>query len=52
LIAAEKGYSAIPGAMAIPVSSWGEFLKILRELKKPEAKEMYHNIVLDTVKTA
>ncbi len=49
LIAAEKGYSAIPGAMAAPVNSWGEFLKILRELKKPEAHEHYSNIILDTV---
>jgi hypothetical protein len=52
LLAFESGYHAIPGAMAIPVNSWGEFLKILRELRKPEAKEMYETIIVDTLDIA
>ena len=49
LIAAEKGYNAIPGAMALPVNSWSEFKTVLRQLKDEKAKEMYLNIILDTV---
>lgn len=49
LLAAEKGYNAIPGAMAQPINSWSEFKKILRLLKDPKAKEKYETIILDTV---
>ena len=49
LIAAEKGYNAIPGAMALPINSWSEFKTVLRQLKDDKAKEMYLNIILDTV---
>ena len=52
LLAFEKGYSAIPGAMALPVNSWGEFLKYLRELKKPEAHDTYETIIVDTADIA
>ena len=27
----EKGWNAIPGAMAMPINSWSEFKKILRQ---------------------
>lgn len=49
LLAAEKGYNAIPGAMAIPINTWSEFRKVLRQLKDPKAKETYETIILDTV---
>lgn len=49
LVAAEKGYSALPGIMAQPVNSWSDFLKVLRQLKDPRAKDIYQNIALDTV---
>ena len=49
LLAAEKGYNAIPGAMAIPINTWSEFRKALRQLKDPKAKETYETIVLDTI---
>lgn len=52
LLAFEKGYAAIPGAMALPINTWGEFLKALRELKKPEAKEAYETIIVDTADIA
>lgn len=52
LLAFEKGYAAIPGAMALPINTWGEFLKALRELKKPEAKETYETIIIDTADIA
>lgn len=49
LLAAEKGYNAIPGAMAMPINSWSEFRKVLRQLKDPKAKERYESVVLDTI---
>ena len=48
LIAAEKGYSAIPGIRPVPVNSWSEFRQTLRQLKEDRAKEMFFNIILDT----
>lgn len=48
LVAAEKGYSAIPGVKPIPVNSWSEFRQVLRQLKDDKAKELYFNIILDT----
>lgn len=52
LLAFEKGYSAIPGVMAMPINSWGDFLRILRELKKPEAHERFETIIVDTADIA
>jgi len=44
ILATEKGYSAIPGAMAQPINSWGEFKKVLRQLKDPQVKERFETI--------
>lgn len=52
LIAFERGYNAIPGAMAQPVNSWAEFKKVLRQLKDPQVHEMYETIVIDTADIA
>ena len=52
LLAFEKGYSAIPGAMAQPINSWSEFKQVLRQLKEPQAKEMFETIILDTADIA
>lgn len=52
IIAFEKGYSAIPGVMAMPVNSWSDFLKIVRQLKDPKAKERFETIVIDTADIA
>lgn len=52
LFAFEKGYAAIPGAMALPINTWPEFLRHLRDLKKPEAKERYETIIIDTADLA
>lgn len=49
LLAAEKGYAAIPGIMAIDVTSWGDMKAIMRELKKPEVKEVYKSLIVDTI---
>ena len=52
LLAFEKGYNAIPGAMAQPINSWGEFRKVLRQLKDSKAKERFETIIIDTADIA
>ena len=52
LLAFEKGYNAIPGAMAQPINSWAEFKRVLRQLKDDKVKEMYETIIIDTVDIA
>ena len=52
LLAFEKGYNALPGVIAQDVNSWGELKQIVRELKKPEVKEAYKSIIIDTVDIA
>lgn len=44
--------NAIPGIKAIDVTTWGEFKKIVKELKKPEVKEVYKNLSIDTIDIA
>ena len=52
LLAFEKGYNAIPGAMAQPINSWGEFRKVLKQLKDPQVKEKFETILIDTADIA
>lgn len=52
LLAFEQGYNALPGVMAQDVTTWGEMKQIYRELKKPEVKEFYKAIVVDTIDVA
>src|SRR5690606_38168416 len=52
LLAFEKGYNALSGVMVQPVSSWSEFKKVLSQLKKPEVKEMFSTIAIDTADIA
>ena len=52
LLAFEKGYSAIPGAMALPINSWSEFRQALRQLKTDEAKTKFETIIVDTADIA
>ena len=52
LLAFEKGYSAIPGVMAKDINTWGEFKKVLNELKAPEVKEAFYNVIIDTADLA
>lgn len=49
LLAAEKGYRAIPGITAVDITSWGDMKQIMRELKKPEVKARYKSLICDTV---
>ena len=52
ILAFERGYNALPGVMVADVTSWGEMKQIVRELKKPEVKEIYKSIIIDTVDVA
>lgn len=49
LLATEIGYSLIPGVHAVNITSWTDFRGVIRELKRPEVKEKYQTIVIDTV---
>lgn len=52
LLAFEQGYNALPGVVVQDVTTWGEMKQIYRELKKPEVKEVYKAIVVDTIDVA
>ena len=52
LLAFEKGYAAIPGVMALPLESWSDFKRTLRQLKDPKAQTMYETIIVDTADIA
>ena len=52
LLAFEKGYNAIPGAMAQPINSWRDFRNVLRQLKEPEVQAKFETIIVDTADIA
>ena len=52
LLAFEKGYATIAGAMVCPINSWSEFKKLFVEFKDPAVKERYQTIVIDTADIA
>ena len=49
LLGFEHGWNAISGVKAIDITRWADFKQVLRQLEKPEAKEMYDTITIDTV---
>ena len=52
LIAFEKGYNAIAGIKPIDISKWSDFKLVLRQLEKPEARQLYDSITIDTLTIA
>ena len=48
LLAFEKGFNALEGVFAQPINSWGEFKKILMELKDPAVQEKFSTVIIDT----
>lgn len=52
LLAFEPGYHALPGVIAQDITSWGEMKQAYRELKKPEVREHFHAVIVDTVDIA
>ena len=49
LLAFEKGYNAIGGAKPVDIMKWSDFKLVLRQLEKPEARQMYDTVTIDTV---
>lgn len=52
LLAFEPGYKALPGVIAQDITTWGEMKQVLNQLKRPEGKEMFNAVVIDTVDVA
>lgn len=52
ICAFELGVNALGGTRYVPMLRWSDFKKVMSQLKKPQAKEMYDTIVLDTVSIA
>lgn len=44
----ELGLNALSGQYYVPMPKWADFKKVLSQLRKPQAKEMYDTIVIDT----
>ena len=49
LLAFEKGYNAIAGAKPVDMMKWSDFKLVLRQLEKPEARQLYDTVTIDTV---
>lgn len=49
-LAFEKGYNALPGLYAQDITSWADVKMVIRELKKPEVREKFKTIIIDTVR--
>lgn len=48
----ENGTNALAGIRAVPILRWTDAKKVLTQLRKPQAKEMYDSIVVDTASIA
>lgn len=45
----EKRYKTLSGAHVVYVSNWSEFLQVMGQLRKPQIKEQYDVVSIDTV---
>lgn len=52
LLACERGYNTIGGIYAQDITSWSDMRKVYRELKKPEVRERFKVLIVDTVDLA
>ena len=48
----EQGTNALAGIRSVRILRWGDFKKVLSQLRKPQAREMYDSIVVDTASIA
>lgn len=48
----ENGTNALAGIRSVPILRWSDARKVLSQLRKPQAKEMYDTIIVDTVDIA
>lgn len=49
LLAFEKGYNAIGGVKPVDIMKWSDFKLVLRQLEKPEARQLYDTVTIDTI---
>ena len=52
LLAFEPGYNALPGVIAQDITTWGEMKQVYRDLKKPEVKQVFKAVIVDTIDVA
>jgi len=52
LLAFEPGYNALNNKMIQPILKWSEFKQVLKQLEKPEVKEKFNTITIDTADIA
>ena len=52
LLAFEPGYNGLNNIMVQPILKWGEFKDVLKQLEKPEIKENFNTITIDTADIA
>lgn len=52
LCAFEKGYNVLGGVKPVDITKWSDFKLVLRQLEKPEARQLYDTITIDTVGVA
>lgn len=49
LLAAERGYNGLSGIIAQDITSWSDMRQVFRELKKPEVKQRFKVLIVDTI---
>ncbi len=52
ICAFERGYNALPGIIAQDILSWSDFRQVVSQLKKPEVKNKYKSVIIDTADIA
>jgi len=48
----EQGTNALANIRSVPILSWSDAKRVLSQLRKPQGKEMYDSIIVDTVTIA
>lgn len=48
----EIGTNALSGIYALPITKWSEFKVAIKQLEKPEVREKFHTITIDTISVA
>lgn len=49
LIAFERGYNGLDNIYAVDAQKWSDFTQILKQLEKPEVKEKFKTVTIDTI---
>lgn len=49
LLAFEKGYNAISGIKPQDITKWSDFKLVLRQLERPEGRQVYDTVTIDTI---